>query len=519
MGGTPERPRFINTPIGLVPVGDGAREEIQAMTAPRPPATGAGNGSGYSGAGTFYNEITPGQTTRFTQEAQSDPTSEYIAKAIAAGTGFVDESGNVQVYDAASDRVITFVAGPDGQYRMQAGSDKSRLSADAASAARLRFDEENAKANRDFEAQQALATRTATASENAKTRALTEQSMDEGRRQFEATFARDEFTSDRQYEFEMEKFAQQFAQEALVNSTRFSLEAESLAAQVAQADRLAGVQEEKDKREVYRNPSDFLYRAFESRGETSPLPRVTHGALLDNISSNAAEARAAGAAAVARAREAATRFSAAPATFAPRPVTPPPVVPPVALPSATAPAATDRGLFSALTPEQRAQVPEFARQGQVPKAEDGGHFEENAVMTGDSSDGKPNEELVIDLPNDGGLMVIPKDRLVGRRKRMAKSAPRMENGGVLQTIPGVDAVPPGVRDVMAGQRPAPYRFAAPNLTPRRLEMLTPGETDALSTTLAYGSNASLEDETAQLARLFGPVASRPDSRFAGGGRF
>lgn len=280
-------------------------------------------------------------------------------------------------------------------------------------------------------------------------------SFDEGKRQFQANYDRSVFTSDRAYRQAEDQFAKSYAEnrrqfdtrmaadldmfdtrlmseegqfqtrleaDAIAERARLGMSAEQMALDAARFDRQIGLEEKKNRQEVLRNPSDFVSRAFESRGEVSPEARITHADLINEVARDAYAARTEGATAVANARRMAESVVAPKFTPTPRI---PRTLPPAAAPAPAVFFPSDGGSVApanGVSPLTRPDTPDFVRM------EHGGHTQQNMAVVGDSSDGKENEELVIDLPNDGGLMVIPKDRLVGKRKRMA-GVPRMQNGG------------------------------------------------------------------------------------------
>lgn len=427
-------------------------------------------------------------------------TSAYIDKKRQLNEAFTDANGRVHVYEAegtSGEKELIFVQGADGEWRLDVKPGSGGDSLTAGESARLgldwaRLNQEVAENEKDraFKAGESDKDRAARADEFNR-------DQEEGRRQFDAKFGRENFDSDRKYQFERERFAAEQAEATAAGkrddvrlglegqrvgiergradterqsaATRFGLEAEQLAASQAQADREAAMQEEAARREVLRNPSDWLYRAYASRGEQSPHGRVTQQDLMDTIGRDGDAARQAGAAAVAAARAAASRFGqSAPVDWS-RFMVPgagvaqTPQVAPTGQPSrfdntpgwtptpgggtgAMPNAAIDLNANEILA-NTAAGRPNGGWQptpsNGVPLYEHGGmqagpQEQPTMAIVGDSSSGKENEELVIDLPNDGGLMVIPKDRLVGKRKvskNRLSGVPKMENGGIVNNGP------------------------------------------------------------------------------------
>lgn len=311
------------------------------------------------------------------------------------------------------------------------------------------------------------------------------------------------------------------------------------------------------QRQVLSNPADFLARAFAQRGETSPQAPVTMADILGNLRSD---------------MEGINRFLAEQAQFGQglmptgAPQTQPrqtptsmdvfggtaniarnpayagqaPQVSDLLQQPVGEPVAADgfnftnwgspTGALSALNQAQVQQVPDFVRQAAgIPAMENGGHGF-NMVITGDSSDGKPNEELVIDLPGDAGMAVIPLDDIKNAPKKKKggyNKVPKAQDGGMfnfgvqLPNIPSytqadIEATartnaPPAVRDVFAGGMPAPQRFSFALPSPGMLSSLTPAERQAANTFLAATENASMEDVEFAALQQFGPTRRSPQA--------
>ena len=392
-------------------------------------------------------------------------------------------------------------------------------------------------------------------------------SFDEGKRQFQANYDRSAFVTDRAYKQAEDQFAKNYAEnkrqfdtrltadldmfdanlmseegrfiaqaEANANTerARLGLTAEQMALDASRFDRQSSLEEKKNRQEILRNPSDFISRAFEQRGETAPTARITHADLINEVAREANASRQDGATAVANARRMAESVKAPVFTpTVPKPRTT--LIPP---PATTSPPPTSSpasfGGLGDLTASSAPAWQDWAASynaANAPKMAEGGMTQANMVMTGDSpkgEEGKENEELVIDLPDDGGLLVIPKDRLIGKRKRMADAAPKAATGGLFDT-PGTmvnqedieatarEFAPPAVRDLVGGGRMASFRPAVSALTPRRLAMMNTGEQTAFNSYLGVAENTTLEDELSGIAPLFGPSVSRARTRMAVGG--
>ena len=262
--------------------------------------------------------------------------------------------------------------------------------------------------------------------------------------QFDRTFDRAVFTSDRTYEQARDQFAETFAEnirqfdireagtqsrfelgeagtqsrfeqgeagtqsrfEAGLQSdidqfnTRLSFEGENqrgqlimqaarLAAEQSVADRQANIAESEQRANRLTRPSDFLARVFESRGETSPLARVSHADLINELNEGSRLAQAERDAATATARGLVSDFRMPTRLSAPvfqQPVVKQPVTAPVVTPPEAPSAGTPRINPAAnvgdvdgrgLTTEQlnamiRAQSPAGTAGAAVPRLAEGG---------------------------------------------------------------------------------------------------------------------------------------------------
>ena len=167
-----------------------------------------------------------------------------------------------------------------------------------------------------------------------------------------------------------------------------------------------------------------------------------------------------------------------------------------------------------------------------------------ALITGDSSFGRPNPELVLN-PTGAPLKVIPMNQMSPRAARMAQFGrlPRAEHGFPHQTVQGQTALPgfnytipdfpvppmftqagiigrkqaflpPGPRDVFAGRQPAPLEFGFRMPTPGLMGSLTPNERAAFGSQLASEYNTSLGEVESGIRQRFGQTRRAPRARRA-----
>jgi hypothetical protein len=167
-----------------------------------------------------------------------------------------------------------------------------------------------------------------------------------------------------------------------------------------------------------------------------------------------------------------------------------------------------------------------------------------ALITGDSSFGRPNPELVLN-PTGAPLKVIPMNQMSPRAARMAQFGrlPRAEHGFPHQTVQGQNALtgfnytipdfpvppmytqagiierkraflPPGPRDVLAGRQPAPLEFGFRMPTPGLMGSLTPNERAAFGSQLASEYNTSLGEVESGIRQRFGQTRRSPRARRA-----
>lgn len=303
----------------------------------------------------------------------------------------------------------------------------------------------------------------------------------ESRRQFDTSFAENQ----RQFNTSEER-----------QRSRLNLEGEL-------GRRAATLNEAEFARQVAAEPVDFLFRAALTRGQTSPLPRITPEAIIGQFNADLAAAR--------------NQQIPSAAVSQPR-LEPPPLA--GAAPTGVPAVAPQPRLVDLNTALRSGQIDAGAALEQarlIPKAEHGGVYGGRMVITGDSSDGKENEELVIDLPNDEGLMVIPKDRIIGKRKRKRMESqdsdseagiPRMQNGGILTNSGYTGGAGSGYGSLPGGggyyRNPDGATGAYGNVTPE-------GQYTYLRT---FGG---LDDATAQSASGYTPVVADGGGGYGGEG--
>lgn len=348
---------------------------------------------------------------------------------------------------------------------------------------------------------------------------------DEGVRQFDEREKRTSGESLRDFNQRRDQYASNFAEQKFqYDTTRFDtlqsdaarlgLSVEQAAAEQSRFDRQAALAEEKNEQDILRSPSDFISQAFKQRGATAPRARITHADLINTARGAAVTTRDAAQQALARQRAIADAATAR-ATAAP----------PVARMGVA-----DAGWLAGQQGAGRGGVEgTYVTQGDkttytpppVPRLAMGGATPSNVILTGDAKPGepnKPNEEYVIDLPNDGGLMVVPKEQVIGKRKRMG-GVPEAATGGYFPT--SQDEIvktarmnaPPAVSELVSGSRFSAFRPSTMGLTPRRAAMLTRGEREAANSYFGVVENTTLEDELGGIQSLYGPSVGRARSRF------
>lgn len=384
--------------------------------------------------------------------------------------------------------------------------------------------------------------------------------MAEDQREYNATFGENQWQYDTSLQNNQAQFAATYGLNLADTSAKYGLQAESMALDNARFNRTQSLEEQKNRQDILSKPSDFVARAFESRGGVSPETKVTHADLINAVNTAGQQSQAEGDAAVANARAVAAKFAAMPGYTAPA-MAPRPASPGFA-PAAAAPAAgpdntpgwtptPGGGTGSMPNAGVNLNAGEIAAGAQwaptpangVPLFAKGGATQDNAIVTGDSPDGKENEELVIDLPNDGGLMVIPKKNLIGKRKRQASqpslaatfaAAPHAATGGIYDTnnqdwlsgnvtqdqITGAakDFAPPAITNLVNGQPLANFRPAEASLTPRKVGMMTTSEQAAFNSYLGVVDNTTLQDELDGTKPVFGPSVNSPRATMGYGGR-
>lgn len=267
-----------------------------------------------------------------------DPTATLLADAINSGGAFVGDDGLVNYYDPVSGDWIQFTKNANGQYVVYNPPEKPAGggAGDGVGYANVglgyaqlgenarQFDVSTANQvdqfNRDFA---------------------------EGQRQFDANFSESQFRDRRDFEEQRAQFAQSFAETqrefdlnygldtrrvgveegrlsldtelgrgrlgldtelgrraAAVNEGQLDVnrgqlklnrqlgfasaktEAARLGQEGAIANRSQRLDEQRFRAEVLRNPSDYVFRAFQSRGETAPTAQVSQAQLLNSLRDN-----------------------------------------------------------------------------------------------------------------------------------------------------------------------------------------------------------------------------------------
>lgn len=257
---------------------------------------------------------------------------------------------------------------------------------------------------------------------------------------------------------------------------------------------------------------DYLARAFFQRGSTSPLPTVSQADIINQLRENIAGFQGAlsGFGGVQqRPLRPETKITSDPA----KPVEPEQQRAPQSASKAPA------GALSALSADQRAQVPEFVKR-QIPGFAMGGHTTEPMMRVGEKGD-----EIIVN-PTNAPLAIIPHDDV---SERMRKKAPGFQDGTGLYdfsrftapTLPtpapanqndlvslAKSTAPPAVTAAATGGSLAPMRFGFALPTPETMGGLTGFERDALGTYLNVVEQTSLEDVEKQVQRQFSPSRTR-----------
>lgn len=308
-----------------------------------------------------------------------------------------------------------------------------------------------AEQQRQFNAEQARLERQTAAGAEAERQKLAQQErqfqLEFGlsEREFEAEFGQNQ----RRMDIDENQFAAQFGLEQQRFAAETDLGNRRLQFDVDIANRQAELEEEIQRAEILRNPSDFLARAFQQRGETSPLAEVTQADLLNelaNIERKTYEAaplppmtpyeRSAPGVIPPR-REMAPASSAA--LPAPAPYSAPAPAPAPVAPRPTAPAAPARPkdprqefLESLPPPPQGMEYSVDPRTGGVVTVAKsasnpfgrrmaiGGHTTEPFFRVGEPMDGSMNdtEEIIIN-PERAPIMVIPNPNTARQMSRFA----------------------------------------------------------------------------------------------------
>lgn len=202
-------------------------------------------------------------------------------------------------------------------------------------------------------------------------------------------------------------------QRALLNSATQGFQSiNQLAPQLGQL----AIDNAKFTRDVTTTPADFLYRAFATRGGTSPLPQVTQSDLINNLANN-----------ISQYNKVLAGFNVQVPEYTPKPYVPPQVgfvAPPVQQPAAAPPQATptpppvvqppvqpEVPASSFVQPEVRPQ-PSYLGE---PVFAEGGVTRAPVFKVGDSKSGKPTgfEEIIVN-PTNAPLAVLPNEAVRGR---------------------------------------------------------------------------------------------------------
>lgn len=307
------------------------------------------------------------------------------------------------------------------------------------------------------------------------------------------------------------------------------LGAERLGFDKQSADRTASLAENQFRADVLRNPSDYVFRAFESRGENAPDAKITQADILNTLANGASGGTPAPAPSVGHFAEGGVAtdpyfvagergpelianhgdgsFSVANAGQTQR----------LLGPSAGGMGEQQNGrmafMHAARNFDPRAMMQQYIQRSRLgggmstgpttgfgdapqqtawpqvgtPAMSRFGHY---AAGTGD-----PFFDEMDSLSNYTPQPVprFTQDELVGAAQRYS---------------------PPAVSSVIGGQDPNTYRPYFSNLTPGRINELTPGEQAALSTRLAIQGDTTLADEQSGLNSRFGRMMTAPSARMA-----
>lgn len=315
-----------------------------------------------------------------------------------------------------------------------------------------------------------------------------------------------------------------------------------------------GLDQNKFAAQLMREAPDYLARAFFQQGGTSPLPQVGQADVINSVRDyiNQINKTLSGLNTDVGAFQPMAPRVPTPVTetfidpgrtFAPAPKAPEPAAgfnpravyeAAITANNAAKPAAMPTQTFApAAVPRAAAPAPTIASlptdQRQLLRMEKGGHGF-NMVITGDSSDGKPNEELVIDMPGDAGMAVIPMDDIKDApKKKKGGKVPYAAEGGFFGFgIPQIPTIapttneqlrsleaanrPPAINQIMSGGLAGSPRFGFDLFTPQQIRSLTPETRDALGTTLATQFNETLENVDFAQQQRFGAKRNQGTAR-------
>ena len=358
---------------------------------------------------------------------------------------------------------------------------------------------------------------------------LSKQQIAQAAEQFSRSFAENQ----RQFNTQEGRLGKQLDLEAELGRGGLAETTRSNRAQEADAARQRNLQEQEYMAGVLRNPSDFLARAFMSRGGQSPYKTVTQADLINNLKAGvqgATQGFAKGGATTEgkfttgeQGKEAILNPTNAPiivlnndqtkqmdqegtpgyATgtgFDPR------VLSALGrLPAGTSFGATNfAGGARYMTPDLKYGTTGFGRNGDV------GMWGANPSQATDLQGNNWYEEQGGEGPYPGwtgqpGTMDSDTNYMNAKRDADSKALQAW------LVAEAKRATPPGAAAALEGGR-IPSARPVGQLTPGKLQKLTPGELEALNTRLAIEFNSDLPTEMGLLQQRFGPVVNRSRGR-------
>ena len=357
---------------------------------------------------------------------------------------------------------------------------------------------------------------------------LSKQQIAQAAEQFSRSFAENQ----RQFNTQEGRLGKQLDLEAELGRGGLAETTRSNRAQEADAARQRNLQEQEYVAGVLRNPSDFLARAFMSRGGQSPYKTVTQADLINNLKAGvqgATQGFAKGGATTEgkfvtgeRGKEAILNPTNAPIIvlnndqtkqmesggmpgyaggtgFDPR------VLSALGrLPAGTSFGATNfAGGARYMTPDLKYGTMGLGRDGEVGMW--GQNPSQGTDMTGanwyEENGGTPYEGW----NGQGGTMDSDTNYMNAMREQESKALQAM-----LVSL-AREATPPGAEAALEGGR-IPDARPVGQLTPGKLQKLTPGELQALNTRLAVEFNSDIPTEMALLSQRFGPAVTRSRGR-------